>query len=99
MASYYSQSLRALPPSLSIKAKNEYATRLLEALEIQTRADGELYAREVKGLFGRLEGGFSEGNPVLESAVGMLLLHLRNCGYFPSMPTLTTIDLPRGQRK
>ncbi|KAF7375959.1 Adaptin-N domain-containing protein [Mycena sanguinolenta] len=77
--SYYSQSLKTLPADLNIKGLGEYTTRLLEVLELQTEGDGELYARELAELFTQMEARSPRyAQLVVESAVEMVLLFLRN---------------------
>jgi len=81
VASYYAHSLQTIPSGLNIRDKNEYVTRLLEVLEIQAGEDGELYARLVKDLFGKSDAALLGEDPfVLENAVEMVLLHIRNAG-------------------
>jgi hypothetical protein len=82
VASYYAHSLQTIPSGLNIRDKNEYVTRLLEVLEIQAGEDGELYARLVKDLFGKSDAALLGEDPfVLENAVEMVLLHIRNGEY------------------
>ncbi|KAJ6593663.1 ARM repeat-containing protein [Mycena capillaripes] len=77
--SYYSQSLQTLPTDLNLKGISEYTTRLLEVAELQTEGDGELYARHLGELFTQMEARSPRyAQLVVESAVGMVLLHLRN---------------------
>lgn len=76
---YYSQSLQTLPSDLNLTGISEYTTRLLEVVEIQTEGDGELYARQLGGLFTQMEARSPRyAQLVVETAVEMVLLHLRN---------------------
>lgn len=84
--SYYTQSLETIPLTLSIKAKDEYATRLLEVVQVQSGEDGESYARQAKTLIGLVENSSSSQTlrgkhpiSVLEGAVEMILMYLRTC--------------------
>ncbi|KAJ7647590.1 armadillo-type protein [Roridomyces roridus] len=77
--SYYSQALRTLPDDLGIGGVSKYVCRLLEVVEIQTEGDGELYAHQLNDLFAQMEARSPRyAQHVLESAVEMVLLHLRN---------------------
>jgi AP-4 complex subunit epsilon-1 len=58
---------------------SEYTTRLLEVVEIQTNGDGEFYARQLTNLFTRMEARSPRyAQMVVEHAVEMVLLHVRN---------------------
>ncbi|KAJ7502817.1 armadillo-type protein [Mycena galericulata] len=77
--SYFSQSLHTLPNDLNSSGISKYTTRLLEVVEIQTEGDGELYARQLGDLFAQMEARSPRyAQLVVESAVEMVLLHLRN---------------------
>ncbi|KAF7362087.1 Adaptin-N domain-containing protein [Mycena venus] len=77
--SYYSQSLQTLPPDLNLKGISEYTTRLLEVVQLQTEGDGELYAQQLAELFTQMEARSPRyAQLVVESAVEMVLLHLRS---------------------
>ncbi|KAJ7690631.1 armadillo-type protein [Mycena rosella] len=77
--SYYSRSLQTLPSDLNLNGISEYTTRLLEVVEIQTDGDGELYARQLVDLFAQMEGRSPRyAKLVVENAVEMVLLHMRN---------------------
>ncbi|KAJ7251814.1 ARM repeat-containing protein [Mycena haematopus] len=77
--SYYSQSLQTLPADLNLKGISEYTTRLLEVLELQTEGDGELYGRQLAGLFNRMEAHSPRyAQLIVESAVEMVLFLLRS---------------------
>ncbi|KAF8170253.1 armadillo-type protein [Mycena galopus ATCC 62051] len=79
VTSYYSQSLQTLPPDLNLKGISEYTTRLLEVIELQTEGDGELYAGQLAELFTQMEARSPRyAQLVVESAVEMVLFHLRN---------------------
>jgi hypothetical protein len=80
--SYYSQSLKAIPPGLSLKDTNEYVTRLLQVIEIISRDDGEVYAKQLKELFKVAEDVTEEANrSVLESVVEFVLQDNRHGVY------------------
>ncbi|KAK7472924.1 hypothetical protein VKT23_001029 [Stygiomarasmius scandens] len=72
--SYYSQSLQTLPQDLTESAKTEYASRLLEVLEIRAAEDGEYYARSVHDLLQHME---NNQQLVLESLVEIVLNYIR----------------------
>ncbi|KAJ7928581.1 armadillo-type protein [Mycena leptocephala] len=77
--SYYSQSLKTLPPDLNLKGISEYTARLLEVIELHTEGDGELYARQLGELFTQMEARSPRyAQLVVEDAVEAVLLHLRN---------------------
>lgn len=77
--SLYFQRCQAMPPSMPIKEKNEYASRLLEVLEMQCMDDGELYAQQLNDLLRSVEE-ISSGHmqPVLEKAIEMVLLFIQS---------------------
>ncbi|KAJ7668431.1 armadillo-type protein [Mycena polygramma] len=90
--SYYSQSLQTLPIDLNLKAISEYTTRLLEVLELQTEGDGELYARQLSDLFTQMESRSPRyAQLVVESAVEMVLVHLRNAPMAFQIGCVTTL--------
>jgi AP-4 complex subunit epsilon-1 len=64
---------------MPIKEKNEYASRLLEVLEMQCMDDGELYAQQLNDLLRSVEE-ISSGHmqPVLEKAIEMVLLFIQS---------------------
>jgi len=76
VASYYSRAIQNIPPGLSIDDVNGYAVRLIEIMEMQSGADGELYARELKDLLAHLEQASS--NAVLEKVIEIVLSYFRN---------------------
>jgi hypothetical protein len=85
--SYYSQSLQTLPADLNVKGISEYTTRLLEVIELQTEGDGELYAQQLAELFTQMEARSPRyAQLVMESAVEMVLFHLRNGEVFRTLP-------------
>lgn len=73
------QAVEALPSGLSSKELNNYANRLLEIVDAQATEDGELYARESKDLLIRLEKVSNPDSVVLETAVDIILSHVRGC--------------------
>jgi hypothetical protein len=83
---YHNQSWQALPSDTSLHNRTEFACRLLEIREFQADGDGELYARQAKEIFLRLEPELDlEHQNVLESAVEMVLLRIRY-GKFSLLP-------------
>ena len=77
--SYYAQSLKTIPADLNLSGISEYITRLLEVVETQAEGDGELYARHLGDLFTQIEARSSRyAQLVVENAVEMVLLYLRN---------------------
>jgi hypothetical protein len=81
LESYYSQAFQSFPPTSSLKEKNELTARMLEVLEIQCSGDGELYARQLKGLFGAVDVSPPGETHILETIVEMVLVHIRDCEY------------------
>jgi AP-4 complex subunit epsilon-1 len=91
--SYYSQSLKAIPPGLSLKDRNEYVTRLLEAIEIMSGQDGEVYAKQLKNLFKVVEDDTLQASPpVLESAVELVLKDTRHSMSSLSVSRVLSVD-------
>lgn len=81
IASYYSQLLQSLPQGLSVVARGEYVSCLLDVVEIQCLEDVEQYARLTKNLFATVEAESqdqTEGLPVLEICVERVLNHIRD---------------------
>ncbi|KAJ7078870.1 armadillo-type protein [Mycena belliarum] len=90
--SYYSQSLQTLPNDLNLSGLSEYTTRLLEVAEIQSDGDGELYARQLVDLFARMEARSPRyAQFVVENAVEMVLLHMRNAATSFQIGCATTL--------
>ncbi|KAJ7124951.1 armadillo-type protein [Mycena epipterygia] len=91
-SAYYSQSLQTLPSDLNLTGISEYTTRLLEVVEIQTEGDGELYARQLGDLFAQMEARSPRyAQLVVETAVEMVLLHLRNAATSFQIGCATTL--------
>jgi AP-4 complex subunit epsilon-1 len=77
--SYYLQSLKGIPPGLSLKDRNEHVTRLLEVTEVISGEDGEAFAKQLKDVFHVVESDATKTNQsVLESAVEMVLMDTRH---------------------
>ncbi|KAG1751650.1 armadillo-type protein [Suillus paluster] len=77
---YSTQLLHNLPIGLTLSAKSEYVSRLLDVGELQYENDGEQYAIYLKDLFAVAEGdtqGRTEDMSVLEVGVEMILTHIR----------------------
>ncbi|KAK7057425.1 adaptin-N domain-containing protein [Favolaschia claudopus] len=92
VSSYYSQSLQTLPADLNLKGISEYTTRLLEVIALQIDEDGELYARQLTELFGQMEARSPRyAQMVIESAVEMVLSHLRNASISFQIGCATTL--------
>ncbi|KAJ7755738.1 armadillo-type protein [Mycena maculata] len=90
--SYYAQSLRTLPDDLNLSGISEYTTRLLEVVEVETEGDGELYARQLGDLFAQMEARSPRyAQIVVETAVEMVLLHLRNAASSFQIGCATTL--------
>jgi hypothetical protein len=80
ITSYYSQSLQGLPTTLPADSLNQYVTRLLEVVEIQSYGDGETYASQLKALFKILEDKSINQSPfLLDGATEMILTFVRHC--------------------
>lgn len=78
VSAYFAQAIQGIPLVLTIKAKNEYMIRLLEVIERQSEADGESYAQQLKELFAAVDQEAApERQPVLETAVEMVLIHIK----------------------
>ncbi|KAJ6558526.1 armadillo-type protein, partial [Mycena vulgaris] len=90
--SYYSQSLQTLPNDLNLNGISEYTIRLLEVVEVQTDGDGELYARQLIDLFAQMEARSPRyAQLVVENAVEMVLLHMRNAAISFQIGCATTL--------
>ncbi|KAF9268806.1 ARM repeat-containing protein [Marasmius fiardii PR-910] len=78
VGSYYTRSLRQMPPGLSSAYKTEYVCRLLEIIEIDSQGDGEQYAREVQEVLQHVYSVTTEDKEaVLEVVVENVLSHIR----------------------
>ncbi|KAJ7350295.1 armadillo-type protein [Mycena albidolilacea] len=98
--SYYSQSLQTLPVDLNLKGISEYTTRLLEVIELQTEGDGELYAQQLTELFTQMEARSPRyAQLVMESAVEMVLIHLRNAPMPFQIGCVTTLVMSLANRE
>jgi AP-4 complex subunit epsilon-1 len=86
VAAYCARTLKALPPDLNAKGKNEYVTRLLEIVDVACGEDGEAYASQLKDLLLVAD----DASLVLDSIVEVVLLRIRHSRH--SVPT-TILDL------
>ncbi|KAJ7209609.1 armadillo-type protein [Mycena pura] len=90
--SYYAQSLKTIPADLNLSGIGEYITRLLEVVETQAEGDGELYARHLGDVFTQIEARSSRyAQLVVENAVEMVLLYLRNAATSFQIGCVTTL--------
>ena len=62
----------------SLKAKNEYAIRLLEVAEVLCGIDGQMYGQKLREIFEVVErGAVPERQPVLDEALEKVLLFIK----------------------
>ncbi|EGN99989.1 hypothetical protein SERLA73DRAFT_167845 [Serpula lacrymans var. lacrymans S7.3] len=97
VGSFYSQLLQRMPSALSIRDRDEYVSRLLEIGEIQCGGDGELYAVQLRELLADVDTkaeSLPEGQPIIESAVERILVHVRSMDISGRIGCVTTLISP-----
>ncbi|EGO25573.1 hypothetical protein SERLADRAFT_437300 [Serpula lacrymans var. lacrymans S7.9] len=89
--------LQRMPSALSIRDRDEYVSRLLEIGEIQCGGDGELYAVQLRELLADVDTkaeSLPEGQPIIESAVERILVHVRSMDISGRIGCVTTLISP-----